>query len=144
MMPYRYLDNIAIADAAYEAWDSTLEKLFITAADAVLNVMVEDLDSIGSTEKRTLHCEASSYDMLLFRLLGEVIYFKDAETLFLRITCVDITKKGKKLYLTAHAEGEVINLNRHELNVDVKAVTLHKFALEHTDNEWKVTVVLDI
>ena len=143
-MPYRYLDNIAIADVAFEVLGSTVEELFISAVDAVMNVMVEDLDTIARREVRTLHCEASSYDMLLFRLLGEVIYFKDAETLFLRIVSVDITKRGNELYLSAHADGEEINPACHELNVDVKAVTLHRFALEHTDKEWKATVVLDV
>ncbi len=143
-MPYRYLDNIAIADVAFEALGSTGEELFISAAAAVMNVMVEDLESIARREVRTLHCEASSYDMLLFRLLGELIYFKDAETLLLRIARVDIAKRDNILYLTAHAEGEEIDPARHELNVDVKAVTLHRLAFEHTDKEWKATVVLDV
>jgi len=39
-MPYRYLEDIALADAAFEVWADSLEELMIEAADAAVNVMV--------------------------------------------------------------------------------------------------------
>ena len=33
-MPYRYRDDIATADAAFEAWGDTEEEMIIAAADA--------------------------------------------------------------------------------------------------------------
>ena len=143
-MPYRYLDDIATADAAFEAWGKTEEELFISAADAALNVMVESLDSIDRKEERTIRCIAESHEMLLFHLLEELIYFKDAEQLFLRVADVVIENKSRRFHLTAGVYGERIDPSRHELNVDVKAVTLHRFSLEQTDEGWKATVVLDI
>jgi len=143
-MPFRYLDDIATADAAFEAWGKTDDELFISAADAALNVMVEDLDSIGSKEERTIRCIAESYEMLLYHLLEEIIYLKDAEQLFLRIRNVVIEGSPGRFHLTAGAYGERIDPSRHELIVDVKAVTLHRFSLARTDEGWKAIVVLDI
>ena len=53
-MPYRYLEDIATADVAFEAWGDTLEEMFVAAADATMNVMVSDLDTIAPVEKRPL------------------------------------------------------------------------------------------
>jgi len=143
-MPYRYLEDIATADAAFEAWGKTEEELFTAAADAALNVMVESLDSIGRKEERTIRCTAESHEMLLFHLLEELIWFKDAEQLFLRVADIVIEKKSGRFLLTAGAYGERIDPSRHELNADVKAVTLYRFSFEQTDEGWKATVVLDI
>ncbi|HEX2244494.1 MAG TPA: archease, partial [Gammaproteobacteria bacterium] len=44
-MPYEYLDDIA-ADIAFKAWHEKLEQTFMNAAEATMNVMVEELDAI--------------------------------------------------------------------------------------------------
>ena len=143
-MPYRYLDDIATADIAFEAWGDTLGELFAASAEAVLNVMVENPDSIVERERLTIQCEADSREMLLCHLLEELIYYKDAERLFLKLSDVVIESRENSFILTAKAHGELIDPERHELNVDVKAVTLHRFALEMTEHGWTATVVLDI
>ena len=143
-MPYRYIDDIATADAAFEARGSSAEELFISAADAVMNVMVENLDDIDRKERKSITCEAESHEMLLFHLLDELVYYKDAEQLFLRISQADIHRSGKLLRLAAQAYGEHIDPDKHELNVDVKAVTFHRFAVEQTSQGWKAVVVLDV
>ncbi len=84
-MPYRYLEDIATADVAFEAWGDTLEEMFVAAADATMNVMVSDLDTIARVEYRTLQATAEELDMLLFELLQELIFYKDAERLLLRV-----------------------------------------------------------
>ncbi len=143
-MPYRYLDDIATADIAFEAWGVTLEELFTAAADAALNVIVENPESIAKRKRLTIQCEADSREMLLFHFLEELVYYKDAERLFLRISDMVIEHREKRFFLTAKVRGELIDSERHELNVDVKAVTLHRFALEMTERGWTATVVLDI
>jgi SHS2 domain-containing protein len=143
-MPYRYLEHIAIADVAFEAWGDTMEEVFISAADATMNVMVEDLNTIYDREHRSIHLEADAIDMLLFQLLQELIYYKDAEQLLLRVPNVHIESQDGQFTLSAEAYGEGINALKHELNVDVKAVTLHRFRMEQTPKGWEATVILDI
>ncbi len=143
-MPYRYLDHIAIADVAFEAWGATLEETFIAAAEATLNVMVRDLSSIALREKRTLQVEAGALDMLLFDFLQDLIFFKDSQRLLLRIERISIRCQERFFSLSAEAFGEKINPQKHELLADVKAVTLHRFEVEKTENGWKTSVILDI
>jgi SHS2 domain-containing protein len=44
----------------------------------------------------------------------------------------------------AEAYGESTDPAKHPLNVDVKAVTMHRFAIDQTPQGWQATVVLDI
>lgn len=143
-MPYRYLENMATADVAFQAWGDTMEDMFVAAADATVNVMVEDLHTIADREHRMIHVEADAIDMLLFQLLQELIYYKDAERLLLRVPSVHIQRQNDHVRLSAEAYGEELNPYRHELIVDVKAVTLHRFQVEQTESGWRAMVILDI
>jgi SHS2 domain-containing protein len=143
-MPYEFVDELTLADIAFRAWGHDLRETFVAAADAVMNTMVEDLGAIQPRETRTLGLEHEALDMLLFNFLQELIYYKDAEQLLLRIERLDLTDDQQPYSLQAIAVGEPIDLQRHRLRVDVKAVTLHHFAIEKTAQGWEATVILDI
>ncbi len=143
-MSYRYLEEIAIADVAFEAIGCTPEEAFVAAADATMNVMVGDLNSIAGPERRTIRVEAEALDMLLFALLQELIYYKDAEQLLLRVPEVRIRRSEDQYILRADAYGERLDADKHELLVDVKAVTLHRFEVAQVAEGWRATVILDI
>src|SRR4030043_359529 len=143
-MPYEFLEDVATADIAFRAWGRDLEETFIAAADATMNVMVENLDSIQPLERREFQLENEALDMLLFNLLQELIYYKDSEKLMLRIHQIQIKKEDGQYVLKAIALGEKLDPNRHHTRVDVKAVTLHRFRLVKTDQDWKTEIILDI
>ena len=143
-MAYRYLEDIAIADIAFEATGSDLSELFTSAADATMNVMIENIESIEGREGRDIELKSGEPDMLLFDLLQEIIYYKDAEHLLLRIKDVAISEGGGSYLLRAMGIGERLDPRRHEQRADVKAVTLHHFKVEKTDGLWKALVILDV
>jgi len=143
-MPYRYLEDIATADVAFEAWGDTREEMFVAAADATMNVMVSDLNAIAAVEHRMLEATAEELDMLLFELLQELIFYKDAERLLLRVPTVHIEAQPGQFALRAEAYGEEIDPEKHDLIVDIKAVTLHRFKVEQTSRGWEAIVILDI
>jgi SHS2 domain-containing protein len=143
-MPYKYLEEIAIADVAFEAWGSTLEELFKAAADATMNVMVVDLNTITDREKRSIELEEGDLDLLLFNFLQELIYYKDAQKLLLRVDNIHIEKTQTGFKLRAQVFGEELNPEKHDLRVDVKAVTLHQFQVKKTSEGWRAQVILDI
>lgn len=89
-MPFKYLEDIATADVAFEAWGRTLPEMFVAAADATMNAMVVDLETIEPKEVREVQLESESLDMLLFQLLQELIFYKDAERLLLRVARVEV------------------------------------------------------
>jgi SHS2 domain-containing protein len=143
-MPYEYLEDVATADIAFRAWEPTLEGVFVAAADATMNVMVEELASIQPVVARAITLENSSLEMLLFHFLQELIYYKDAETLLLRVPTLRIAHKDHGYVLHAQGSGEWLMPERHHTRADVKAVTLHRFALHQAAEGWEALVILDI
>jgi len=143
-MPYEYLDDATTADVAFRATAGSLQELLITSAEALMNVMVEDLDTIEVRETRILEIADEPADLLLFELLQELIFFKDAESLLLRVTEIELSESSGGYSLAAHARGEPIEPDRHDMNVDVKAVTLHRFAVEEKDGVWEAFVIVDV
>jgi len=143
-MPYKFLEEIGIADIAFEAVGRDLPELFRDAADATMNVMIDNLDAIEPRETRNIELSNEKIDMLLFDFLQELIYFKDAERLLLRTREVRIDERDQKWFLKAEAAGEPLDAARHHQRADVKAVTLHDFSVEKEDGGWKARVLLDI
>jgi SHS2 domain-containing protein len=143
-MPYEFLEDEAIADIAFKAWGRSLEETFVSAADATMNVMVEDLDSIRPDVERIFKLENDALDLLLFDLLQEIVYYKDSEQLLLRIAAIEIETQDGRSFLEATARGERLDPGRHRTRVDVKAVTLHRFRLEKTERGWEAFVILDV
>jgi SHS2 domain-containing protein len=143
-MPYEFVDELTVADLAFRAWGHDLQETFVAAADAVVNAMVEDLETIQPQQTRVLNVEHEALDLLLFNFLQELVYYKDAEQLLLRVQQLHIAADRQPYTLQAMAVGEHIDPERHHMRVDVKAVTLHHFALVQTESGWEATVILDI
>ncbi len=138
-MPYHYLEEIGTADIAFEATGRDLPELFSDAADATMNVMIDNLDAIEPRETRHIELSNDKIDMLLFDFLQELIYFKDAERLLLRVR-----ENEEKYFLKAKGAGELLDETRHHQRADVKAVTLHDFSVEKENGGWTARVLLDI
>ena len=143
-MPYRYLEEIGTADIAFEATGRDLPELFRDAADATMNVMIDNVDAIQPRETRQIELSNDKLDMLLFDLLQELIFLKDAERLLLRIRKLRIDEKDEKYFLRGIAEGEPLDAERHHQRADVKAVTLYNFSVVREKRGWKSRVLLDI
>jgi SHS2 domain-containing protein len=143
-VPYKYLEDVGTADIAFEATGRDLPELFTAAADATMNVMIENLNAIEPRETRRIELKNDKIDMLLFDFLQELIYFKDAEQLLLRIREMQIDEKDGHYFLDVATEGERLDIVHHEQRADVKAVTLHNFQVEKIDGGWKASVLLDI
>jgi len=143
-VPYKYLEEIATADIAFEATGSDLPELFRTAADATMNVMIDNLGGIELRETRHIEISNDKIDMLLFDFLQELIFLKDAERLLLRVRDVEVEERNEKYFLKAEVAGEQLDDSRHHQRADVKAVTLHDFSVEKHDSDWRARVLLDI
>jgi len=141
-MPFRYLEDIATADAAFEVEGRTLEELFRDAAIATFEVMV-DTKNVEPGITRKIELKNEAVDNLLFDWLSELIYLKDADALLFSKFDVSI-KKNDFYEFKATASGEAINQEKHTLRSDVKAVTYHMFEIKKKGKNWTARVVLDI
>jgi len=142
-MPYKYLEELAIADVAFEATGKDLNELFADCAKAVENAQVPDLNKIEKKEKRTIELERDSLENALHDFLEELIYLKDAELLLFGEFKVRVSKKDGKFSVRAEAWGERHDPKKHESLVDVKAVTWHQFEVKK-NKVWKARMILDV
>lgn len=138
-MPFKFNEEIAIADVAVEVWANTIEELFCDSALAITEVMVETATVEPRIEKG-ISLSSNSLDMLLYDFLSEIVYLKDAQSLL--FSKFDVKIDG--LYLEAKLFGENIDREKHNLRIDVKAVTLYRFKLYYEDKFWRAEFVLDI
>ncbi len=143
-MPYKFIEGVAIADVAFEATGKTTEEMFESAGNAMMNTQVKDLDSISAIVKREFTLEKKDLESLLHAFLQELIYYKDADLLLFREYKLRIGKSPGGYSLAASLRGETIDPKKHELLVDVKAVSWHMFKVAQEDGLWKAFVILDV
>jgi SHS2 domain-containing protein len=143
---YTFLDDAPPADVGFEADGATRDECFRAAADATLETMLANPDSLQRRQRREAHVEHEEIELALVRFLEEMIYHKDADQLLLRATDVRVRRdgEGQPWKIDATFEGEQIDPSRHELANDVKAVTVHRLKVERRGDRWRATVVLDV
>lgn len=142
-MRFRFLENVATADVAFEAFGKTLEEAFSNAALAMFEVET-DVKKVKSKIKKELFIQAENKEALLFDWLSELIFLTEKENMFFSKFDVKIEKIDDKLKLIAEIYGEKIDKDKHELRTDVKGVSYHMMQIEEKPNQCKVRVLLDV
>lgn len=141
-MGYRYIEGLTVADVAFEATGKDFSELCESAAKAVTNAMIENPSSIKEKESKLVVVSADDEEKLLHELLDEIIFLKDAENMAFNSFSAKLEKKDK-LILTVEMKGEEIDQKKHNIIVDVKAVSWHKYEVKK-NGEWKAVVILDV
>jgi SHS2 domain-containing protein len=139
----QFLDNIAIADTAFTVKAKTLPKLFSNAAYALMLTMA-DIDKIQPRTARTINIRNAKIDLLLFDFLNELLIYKDNESLLFSKFQIDIQNKNNIYYLNACIKGEQADQVKHKIKIDVKAITMHMFKVEKTQEGYEARIVVDI
>jgi SHS2 domain-containing protein len=137
---FKFLENIATADVAFEAYGKDLNELFGNAALALFEAMVET-KTVASCQLSVVSCQNDTIEGLLFDFLNELIFLKDSKNVVFSDFKVKISGKYK---LKARVSGEEIDKKKHVLKTDVKAVTMHQFRVEKTKEGYKARVILDV
>lgn len=143
-MSFRFLEDVSIADVAFEARGRTLAELFSNSALAVTNTMVKDVGTVEPRVAKSFELEADDPEMLLYYFLQELVYYKDAELLLFSRYDLDIKQDIGQWRLRADVQGEELSREKHELGANVKAVSLHNFKVRKTAQGWQADVILDV
>ncbi len=141
MRSHRFLDDIAIADTAFEARGETPEELLLAATDALIET-IADPTTIQPRRECHIELSASDFPELLFLWLSELVFLKDVEPMVFCDADVSV-REDTSWTLTGHVRGDNVQDN-HLLGSDVKAVTKHMYDVSHDGSEWVARVVLDI
>ena len=139
---WRILEDVAVADCALDLEARDVDDLFETAALAVVDLMVDPSTVTVSAERRVA-LDAAELDLLLYDWLSELIFLKDRDQQVFTICRVRVSEAAP-YHLCAELHGGSIESGRTALRADLKAVTLHQFALERTGDGWRARIVIDI
>ncbi|MDG5816624.1 archease [Chitinispirillales bacterium ANBcel5] len=143
-MPYEYLEKLTSSDAGFSVWGESVCEVIQTAGDALIGVMVEVVESIKPVEKQQVTLKNDDLEMLLVDALQELIFLKDAYGKLFRYSGCEVREDQAGYTFEGEIRGELMDRDRHQFSVDVKAVTMHNFSLKEHNGQWKATVVVDI
>ena len=140
---FRFLEEIALADIAFEAEGESVEEVFRGATQALLESLANSVTVSGGWERAI---ERTDVDLsaLLFDWLSEVVYWKDAAGVVFREAPLTLMREGDVWLLRARLIGALVDQQTQELHADVKAITKHLYELKQTGGRWKARVVLDV
>jgi len=135
---YELFDHTA--DVGLRMRAESLDELFAEAGRALFSVIVANFDGVRPVQELPLRIEGSRRDDLLFDWLAELLYTFDARRVLLSDFRVRVNKNG----LEATARGEPFDPDRHELDMEVKAITYHGLKVEQDGDGWLAEVIVDI
>jgi SHS2 domain-containing protein len=130
------------ADIGLRARATTLNGLFGDAATGLFALIVANLVEVHPREelKFELSGRAGEYDYLLFDWLNELLFTFDSRRIVLSKFEVNVAASG----LEAAAWGEPLDLLRHQLDHEVKAITYHGLKVVEQPDGWLAEVIVDI
>ncbi|ULA68293.1 MAG: Archease [Nitrospira sp.] len=142
---FRFLDEIAVADMAFEAEGDSLSALFDAATQALIQSLADPV-SVAQTWRQTLDMEEADIETLLFEWLNRLVYLKDAQAVVFHHATLTVHATPDQSAWRLHAEliGAPVDQATQDLRSDVKGVTKHLYAVTQTGTSWKARVVLDV
>ena len=145
MPKYKFLEDVAIADIAYEAYGKNLNELFENAALAIFELSA-NLKTVEAKKKLEIKLENEKIENLLYDFLSEILFLKDSKYMVFRNVKVKINEDKKKndFKLISALEGDKINSKKQKLENDIKAITMHMFELNKVKNGYQARIVVDI
>jgi SHS2 domain-containing protein len=117
-----------------------LPSLLAEAGKALFSAMVANLDQVRPVQEMQFTVKGTDYEELLHDWLAELLFtFHVSRMVFCDFT-VTIGENG----LTAVGRGEPLDLARHEIEAEVKAITWHELKIEHVPEGLQAEVIVDI
>jgi SHS2 domain-containing protein len=140
---FRFLDDIAIADIAFEAEGDSLEEVFRGATQATPETLA-DRATVGVTWEQGVEQANADPAALMFDWLSEMVYWKDAAGVVFHDAPLTIVQEKASWVLRARLVGAPVDHLAQELRNDVKGVTKYRYRVAQEGKRWKARVVLDV
>lgn len=144
-MPFELLEDVAIADACYKLTGDTLEEIFESGFQSLIDCIVNPA-SVNSVDSEIIEMIDQTPEKLLYSFLEELVYKIDTESMVYCKCATQITKNDNTggYSLRAEISGEHIDYNKHEMHTDVKAVTYYQFFVKKVATGWEARVTFDL
>ena len=131
-MSYKFLDHAT--DAIIEINAKDLKEAFSTAADAVINLTL-DQDKVEEVESKEFVSQGKDLYYLLFSWLEEIPFILITEGFAIKRIEFNI-EKDNFYKINAKAFGETLDLKKHNFKVEIKAPTFYEMVIENKDTVY--------
>jgi SHS2 domain-containing protein len=128
------------ADVGIRAFGQTQQEVFENAAVGMFS-LITDVEKVEAKKAVTISVEGEDREDLLVEWLNELLYRFEVE--YLIFNHFKITDWDQEHYLKALAYGEELDLGKHSLKIQIKAVTYHMLKIEH-NKIWQAQVIFDV
>ena len=133
------------ADVQARCWGKSLEEAFNQTAYSLMATITPDLKRISSNIEKKIKIEAEDKEALLFDFLSELLYIFDVDELVFNTIKVQIIKESEDLFvLNALLRGEKFDVTKHEIGIEVKAITYSFMEIAESKNKVEISIVFDI
>ena len=137
-MDYEILDHTA--DVCVRVYGKSLDEILRNAAYAMMELITER-ERVKPSEEIEIEAEGETDEDILVHWLQEILFVHQVKKMVFHDFEIEAVSKAK---VKGKAFGEKINLKKHELTSDIKAVTYHNLRIESLENGLKVDIVFDI
>ena len=140
---FEFLDHTA--DLEFVSCGETLESCFENAALALFSAIL-NLDSVEIKKDKKIEVKAPDLEILLHNWLDELLFLFSTDGLVFKDFKIKIDKnRGYDEYrLTGVVHGEHLDLKKHRIETEVKAITYHDMLIEQKEDKWFARVICDI
>jgi len=133
------------ADVQARCWGRTLEEAYNQTAYSLMATITPDLKKISPNIEKKIKIEAEDKEALLFDFLSELLYIFDVDELVFNTIKVQIIKESEDLFvLNALLRGEKFDVTKHEIGIEVKAITYSFMEIAESKNKVEISIVFDI
>jgi SHS2 domain-containing protein len=140
MSNYKFFDHTA--DIGVEVTGRTKKELFVNAAEALFDVLIESkTGEVSEKKQKTIAVDGADAADLLINFLRELLYLFNGEK-FVMVNCEIIKFANKELQ--AQLTGESFNSKKHLIKTEIKAVTYSGAKVEKLKTGWKVRIIFDV
>ena len=136
MQPFKVLDHDA--DIRLEVYGTSREELFENAARALFSLIIDPATVVIPVLEKKLTVTGNGE--LLVNFLNELLFAWDVD----RFIPVDVSVTFETKGLTAAVKGEIFDEDRHAVEVEMKAVTYHKFSIVEKGGIFTATIIIDV
>ena len=126
------------ADVGVKAYGKTVAEAFKHVAEGMFDI-ITDKSTIDPVGEYNILLEAPDLEQLLVDWLSQLLFLNDAHDLVFGKFEVTLTEN----HLSAHVFGEKYDKKKHQMGVEIKAVTYHMLQVHTTDLIF-VQVLFDI
>jgi SHS2 domain-containing protein len=131
-LSYKFLDHAT--DAIIEINAKNLKEAFSTAADAVINLTI-DQNKVEEKDTKEFTSQGKDLYYLLFSWLEEIPFILITEGFAIKRIEFNI-EKNDSYKISAKAFGETLDLKKHNFKVEIKAPTFYEMIIENKEQVY--------